>query len=69
MLASKHRFKDKGKVYHLAIIDYLQGWNCGKQGETFFKTNFLGQEKKAVSSMPPIPYGDRFYQFMKEEVF
>ena len=23
ILASKHRFKDKGKVYHIAIIDYL----------------------------------------------
>lgn len=23
MLASKHRFKDKGKVFHIAIIDYL----------------------------------------------
>jgi hypothetical protein len=69
MLASKHRFNDKGKVFHIAIIDYLQSWNCNKKGETFAKNVILGNKKEDISSMPPIPYGDRFLSFMKKEVF
>ena len=42
MLASRHRFRDKGKVFHIAIIDYLQNWTCNKKAETFLKTTFLG---------------------------
>jgi hypothetical protein len=42
MLASRHRFRDKGKVFHIAIIDYLQNWTCNKRGETFLKTTVLG---------------------------
>jgi len=69
MLASKHRFQDDGKILHIAIIDYLQNWNLSKKGETCAKTLLLGQRKDAVSSMPPIPYGERFLRFMHAEVF
>lgn len=69
ILASKHRFKDKGKVFHIAIIDYLQSWNCNKKGETFAKNVILRNKKEDISSMPPIPYGERFLSFMKKEVF
>ena len=69
ILASKHRFKDKGKVFHIAIIDYLQSWNCNKKGETFAKNVILGNKKEDISSMAPIPYGERFLSFMKKEVF
>ena len=37
IMASKHRFEDDGKIFHIAILDYLQDWNCEKKGETQFK--------------------------------
>jgi hypothetical protein len=37
--------------------------------ETFAKNKVLGHPKEDISSMAPIPYGDRFLSFMKKEVF
>ena len=69
IVASRHRFKDDKKVFHIAIIDYLQSWNCNKKGETFTKNVILRNKKEDISSMPPVPYGERFMSFMKKEVF
>ena len=27
-----HRYEDEGKIYHMAIIDYLQTYNCPTHG-------------------------------------
>ena len=40
IMASKHRYEDDGKIFHIAIIDYLQDWNCSKKAETMFKPIF-----------------------------
>lgn len=68
-LASKHRFSDNKKVFHIAIIDYLQAWNCNKKTETFAKSKLLRNQPEDISSMAPGPYGERFLSFMKKEVF
>lgn len=33
ILASRHRFQDEGKIFHMSIIDYLQSYNCKKKLE------------------------------------
>lgn len=68
-LASKHRFKDNSKVFHMAIIDYLQDWNANKKMELIAKSEILRNEPEIISAMHPTPYGDRFLSFMKKEVF
>lgn len=31
--SGNHRYEDDGKIYHMAIIDYLQDYNCLKSTE------------------------------------
>ena len=33
--AGNHRYVDQGKIFHMAIIDYLQVYNCTKSCERF----------------------------------
>lgn len=38
-LQKKHCYKTSNKIYHIAIIDYLQEWNFSKRVERFYKIN------------------------------
>ena len=33
LMAEKHFYRDDGKIFHIAIIDYLQEYNCKKRAE------------------------------------
>ena len=53
----------------MAIIDYLQEWNCNKRVERFMKTAILQKDKKKLSAIEPIGYQYRFIDFMRKNVF
>lgn len=52
-----------GENYHIALIDYLQRWDLGKQSEKWWK-NLFG--KQDVSAQQPTVYQMRFMRFLKE---
>ena len=56
-------------IYHISIIDYLQKYDFGKKVERFAKINFNGAKRQEISSMDSAPYGERFFDFMKNRVF
>ena len=66
-LAAKHRFQDKGKILHIAIIDYLTNFTCFKKVEKRAKS--LQGPVETISVAHPNFYGDRFQQFMIVNVF
>lgn len=66
MLAAKHRFQDIGKVFHIAIIDYLTSYTCFKRMEKGFKS--LTADEATVSVAHPTFYGERFQSFMVKNV-
>jgi hypothetical protein len=45
-LKKKHSFTNGNRVYHIAIIDYLQEWNLNKKTERFLKTMILLKDGK-----------------------
>ena len=45
LMSKRHCFLNGKRVYHLAIIDYLQEWNFAKKIERFTKTQLLGKDK------------------------
>jgi 1-phosphatidylinositol-4-phosphate 5-kinase len=51
----------------MGIIDTLTNYGGAKKGENFVKSIF--QNSKTISCIPPKDYGNRFYNFMKDEVF
>ena len=60
---------ESGKYfYHMSIIDYLQEYNDKKKFENFWKVKICRNGKDKISCVPAIPYGDRFYKFMEQEV-
>lgn len=59
---------DGTEIYHFGIIDYLQTYNLDKKCETWFKRRFLGAADEQ-SSVEPNLYGERFSNFMRDEVF
>jgi hypothetical protein len=68
-LKKKHSFRNGNRVYHIAIIDYLQEWNFNKKAERFFKTTFLQKNGRLLSSIEPNEYARRFQHFMELNVF
>ena len=52
----------RGTTYYFGIIDYLQKYNSGKRLETTFKK----LKGPGISSVPPIPYRERFLKFVKD---
>lgn len=60
VLKSKHSFRNGNRIYHIAIIDYLQEWNFNKMAERIIKTTFLLKEGKTLSAIEPIEYARRF---------
>ena len=67
--SSRHCFMsiDGRYIYHIGIIDYLQDFNFEKWVETKFKS-IVFTNGNDVSSIPPEPYAERFFQFMKRQV-
>jgi len=55
-------FSTKSTIYYIGIIDYLQKYNSSKKLETTLK-KFKGP---GVSSVPPIPYRERFLKLVKD---
>lgn len=60
MLKAKHSFKNGNRIYHIAIIDYLQDWNLNKKTERFLKTKILLKDGKNLSAIEPKQYAERF---------
>ena len=55
-------------TYHLAIIDYLQAWNCDKKAEAFLKRTLKGRPSNLISCVPPDSYYRRFNKFVQNHV-
>ena len=51
-------------LYILAIIDFLQIYNMQKSFETKFKK--IKTDENKISSIPPVPYKNRFITFIKD---
>ncbi len=67
---SRHKYiSDSGKyIYHIAIIDYLQDYNCEKRSENWIKVWLYQRPEALISATNPQLYMKRFFKFMKEEV-
>jgi len=68
-LKAKHSFRNGNRIYHIAIIDYLQDWNMNKKTERFLKTKILLKDGKTLSAIEPKQYAERFQRFMEVNVF
>jgi len=68
-MVSKHRFEHGPKIYHFAIIDYLQEWNFSKKAERVIKTCLRGKDGSTLSAIEPNAYARRFQAFMDSHVF
>lgn len=54
--------KTQTYVVYLGIIDFLQDWTAAKVAANCIK---IAERNKAT--IPPLPYGDRFAEFVKEK--
>ena len=68
-MSQKHSFKNGDRVYHLALIDFLQEWNTQKKCERLIKTTLLGKNKENLSAIEPVKYAARFKRFCEKSVF
>lgn len=59
-----HTFENERLIYHIAVIDYLQEWNCNKKSERFLKTVVLRKNKAMLSAIEPNEYARRFLHFV-----
>jgi 1-phosphatidylinositol-4-phosphate 5-kinase len=68
-MRNRNRFtitsKDGTECYYLSIIDFFTQYDLKKKTEFFFKSHFLSQD---VSAIPPKPYGERFYNFIQNNL-
>ena len=67
--AGNHRYADNGKIFHMAIIDYLQEYNCLKRCERFCVPIWSKGEKESISVAKPHFYGTRFQSFLERTFF
>lgn len=58
--------RKNGYVYFVGVIDILQQYNTRKIAETFFKG--FRHNRKQISAVNPVYYGDRFVEFMEKNV-
>lgn len=67
---SRHKFiSNNGRyIYHIAIIDYLQGYDLEKKAENFYKVVLKQRKEYKISCVPPQLYKRRFRKFMRENV-
>ena len=63
-----HCYKTDSKIYHLAIIDYLQAYDLDKMGEHYIKVWLYMRDGSKISACNPNPYARRFLHFMREFV-
>lgn len=67
-MSRRHCFMKGKRVYHIAIIDYLQEWNMQKKLERFTKTVLLGKDGPTLSAIEPEAYATRFRNFVEKHV-
>ena len=67
-MSRRHCFMKGKRVYHIAIIDYLQEWNMQKKLERFTKTVLLGKDGPTLSAIEPEAYATRFRSFVEKYV-
>ena len=65
LIAKAHCYTTDKKIFHIAIIDYLQGWTMSKRFERFSKMTFMGQDGATMSPINPNSYACRFMNFME----
>ena len=65
-MSRRHCFIKGKRVYHIAIIDYLQEWNMQKKLERFTKTVLLGKDGPTLSAIEPEAYASRFRNFVEK---
>ena len=53
LMSRRHCFVNGKRVYHFAIIDYLQEWNFAKKVERLTKTVLLGKDGATLSAIEP----------------
>ena len=58
---------EKKRLYHLAIIDFLQFYTVRKRVERVAKSVLFKQQDLSVA--PPDFYGDRFIRFLEANLF
>ena len=68
LMSHRHCFIKGKRVYHIAIIDYLQEWNMQKKLERFTKTVLLGKDGPTLSAIEPEAYATRFRNFVEKHV-
>ena len=69
LISQAHCYRARGRVYHIAIIDYLQAWTFNKKFERFSKTTFMGKDGSRLSAIEPQTYACRFRNFVESNVF
>ena len=67
-MSRRHCFLKGKRVYHIAIIDYLQEWNLSKKLERFSKTILLGKDGPTLSAIEPDAYAARFRSFVEKNI-
>ena len=67
-MSRRHCFLKGKRVYHIAIIDYLQEWNLSKKLERFSKTILLGKDGPTLSAIEPEAYAARFSSFVEKNI-
>ena len=55
-------------IYHMAIIDYLQGYDIEKRAENMIKVWLYQRDEDKISAVHPNRYAKRFIHFMRENV-
>ena len=60
--------KDSTLVYFIGIIDILQEYNLEKKTEHFLKTKVLKRDASGISAIPPVPYAQRFQEYIKKKI-
>lgn len=61
------RSVDGQTIYYFGIIDIFTHYGVMKKMEHFIKS--VQYDSTTISCIPPENYADRFYEFMKNEVF
>ena len=67
--AGNHRYEDEGKIFHMAVIDYLQEFNCLKCCERSLVPMISGADQATISVAKPHFYGSRFFSFLDRTFF
>lgn len=60
---------DERVIYHIGIIDFLQGWTFDKKVEANSKMIFKCKNPTKISAVEPNAYSKRYIRFMEEHVF